>query len=71
MRIIRVVFLVFFVLLSISSVKAEEGPPIPIPPDPDPDEEQVPINENIALLLTAGLVLGATVVYKNNKKASI
>jgi len=85
MKRIRIVFLLFFiVLVSISSVRAEVHPPSPqsasaqlnegddpdIPPTPDPAVG--PIDENIVLLLIAGLVLGATVVYKNKiKKASI
>jgi len=83
MKRIRIVFLLFFVVLvSISSLKAEVHPPSPqnarsanmledendVPPTPD----ALPIDENIVLLLIAGLVLGATVVYKNKiKKASI
>jgi hypothetical protein len=83
MKGIRVIFLVFFiVLVSITSVKAEVHPPNPqnaiatdieegdAPPNPDP--VHVPIDENIVLLLIAGLFLGTTVVYKNKiKKASI
>lgn len=32
--------------------------------------EGFPINQNILILLIGGLVLGATVIYKNTKKAS-
>jgi hypothetical protein len=86
MKRIRIVFLLFFVVLvSISSVRAEIHPPSPVNatnaslyedcdgcPPPTPDPVPGPIDENIVLLLIAGLVLGATVVYKNKiKKASI
>jgi len=80
MKGIRIVFLLFFVVLvSISSVRAEVHPPSPVnaqaadeDPIPFPDPVPGPIDENIVLLLIAGLVLGATVVYKNKiKKASM
>ena len=80
MKRIRIVFLLFFVVLvSISSVRAEVHPPSPVnaqaadeDPIPFPDPVPGPIDENIVLLLIAGLVLGATVVYKNKiKKASM
>jgi hypothetical protein len=81
MKRIRILFLLFFVVLvSISSVRAEVHPPSPVNATsasegegpPNPDDVILPIDENIVLLLIAGLVLGATVVYKNKiKKASI
>lgn len=83
MKRIRIVFLLFFVVLvSISSIKAEVHPPSPQNAQfdegedpntpPPPGAFPGPIDENIVLLLIAGLVLGATVVYKNKiKKASM
>ncbi|WP_123921648.1 hypothetical protein [Flavobacterium piscis] len=85
MKGIRIVFLLFFVVLvSISSVKAEVHPPSPenatsaLEDDecedclPVPGKIYLPIDENIFLLLIAGLILGTTIVYKNKiKKASI
>jgi len=85
MKEIRIVFLLFFiVLVSISSVKAEVHPPSPQnaraqmnaedEPDgpPPPGPVAGPIDENIALLLIAGLILGTTIVYRNKiKKASM
>lgn len=83
MKRIRILFLLFFIIL-VSSVKAEVHPPSPqnaknsFADDcggdcpPNPGDLYLPIDENIVLLLIAGLVLGATVVYKNKiKKASI
>ena len=79
MKRIRIVFLLFFIIL-VSSVKAEVHPPSPVNANatafdndiPVPGEVEMPIDENIVFLLIAGLVLGATVVYKNKiKKASI
>ena len=81
MKIIKTVFLVFFVtLIAISSVKAESGPPEPNmksakaaaggPPPPDP--RPTPIDTHIVFLLLAGMSLGITIVYKNKiKKASM
>jgi len=81
MKRIRIVFLLFFVVLvSISSVRAEVHPPSPVNATsasegddiPVPDFPNAPIDQDIIFLVGAGLVLGATVVYKNKiKKASI
>ena len=79
MKRIRIVFLLFFIIL-VSSVKAEVHPPSPVNANatafdndiPVPGEVEMPIDENIVFLLIAGLILGASIVYKNKiKKASI
>jgi hypothetical protein len=84
MKIIKTFFLAFvLILLNVSNAVAAD---MPVPQntvnasadDDDgpgggpPDQNQVPINQDIALLLIGGLILGAVVVYNNKiKKASV
>ncbi|KFF04863.1 hypothetical protein [Flavobacterium reichenbachii] len=80
MKIIKTLFLVFVLILLNASNAAAADMPTPetnASADDDcpacpPDQNQVPINQNITLLLIGGLVLGAFVVYNNKiKKASV
>lgn len=69
MKINRIVFLVFFLVLNVSSIMAQV-PPVPGGPPDTPLEG--PINEDIPYLIVAGLILGAAVIYRNKiKKASV
>ena len=69
MKIIRIIFLVFFLVLNVSNVLAQDGPPSP--GDPETPLEG-PINEDLPYLIVAGLILGSAVIYRNKiKKASI
>ncbi|WP_276379797.1 hypothetical protein [Flavobacterium sp. H4147] len=69
MKIIRIVFSAFFlILLNTSSVLAQ--PPAPGGPGIPPPG--LPINEDLPYLIVAGLILGFTIIYRNKtKKASI
>jgi hypothetical protein len=70
MKIIRIIFLVFFLVLNMSSVLAQT-PPCPGGCDPENPLEG-PINEDLPYLIAAGLLLGTAVIYRNKiKKASI
>ncbi|GAA3759028.1 hypothetical protein [Flavobacterium ginsengiterrae] len=70
MKIIRIIFLVFFLVLNVSNVLAED-PPCPGGCDPETPLEG-PINEDLPYLIVAGLILGSAVIYRNKiKKASI
>lgn len=69
MKIIRIIFLVFFLVLNVSNVLAQ--PPCPGGCDPEEPLEG-PINEDLPYLIAAGLILGSAVIYRNKiKKASI
>ncbi|WDF59405.1 hypothetical protein PQ462_22180 [Flavobacterium sp. KACC 22758] len=70
MKIIRIIFLVFFLVLNVSSVLSQ--PPCPsCGPDPENPLEG-PIDEDLPYLIAAGLLLGTAVIYRNKiKKASI
>ncbi len=70
MKIIRIIFLVFFLVLNVSSGISQ--PPDPGCLDcPEPPLES-PINEDLPYLIAAGLLLGTAVIYRNKiKKASI
>lgn len=73
MKINRIVFLVFFLVLNVSSIMAQPGggsnPPVPGGPDAPLEG---PINEDIPYLIVAGLILGTAVIYRNKiKKASV
>jgi hypothetical protein len=70
MKIIRIIFLVFFLVLNVSNIMAQGGPPSP-GGDPEGPLEG-PINEDLPYLIAAGLLLGTAVIYRNKiKKASI
>jgi hypothetical protein len=71
MKIIRIIFLVFFLVLNVSSVLSQ---PLPCPScGPDPENPlEGPIDEDLPYLIAAGLLLGTAVIYRNKiKKASI
>ncbi|WP_343615383.1 hypothetical protein [Flavobacterium sp.] len=70
MKIIRIVFSAFFlILLNTSSVLAQVPPTPGGPGIPPPG---LPINEDLPYLIVAGLILGFTIIYRNKtKKASI
>lgn len=71
MKIIRIIFLVFFLVLNVSSVLAQVPPCPGCGPDPENPLES-PINEDLPYLIAAGLLLGTAVIYRNKtKKASI
>lgn len=68
MKIKRIVFLVFFLVLNVSNIVA--GPPSP--PTGPPAPLDMPINEDLPYLIVAGLILGTAIIYRNKiKKASV
>jgi hypothetical protein len=70
MKINKTIFLAFCLFVAnVSSVLAQP-PTEPMPPDP-PGKE-TPLDTNLFILLTAGLIFGTVVIYKNKiKKASM
>lgn len=72
MKIKRIVFLVFFLVLNVSNIMAQ-GSSNPGPPSGPPENPlDMPINEDLPYLIIAGLILGTAVIYRNKiKKASV
>lgn len=81
MKVIRIIFLVFFLVSANVFVAYSEEPS---PPDPTGKNASVtadgpieggidfPINQNLVFLMMAGLVLGTLFIYRNKtKKASV
>jgi hypothetical protein len=72
MKINRIVFLVFFLVLNVSSIMAQPGGGPPGPGGGPDAPLEGPINEDIPYLIVAGLILGTAVIYRNKiKKASV
>ncbi|OIV43463.1 hypothetical protein [Flavobacterium johnsoniae] len=71
MKIKRIVFLVFFLVLNVWNIVAQQDPPSPPVGTPEPPLD-MPINEDLPYLIIAGLILGTAVIYRNKiKKASV
>ncbi|MCD9576138.1 hypothetical protein [Flavobacterium soyae] len=80
MKIIRIIFLAFFLIVSNASVILASTPPPPSTAKSaatTADEDDIPppglpINEHIPYLLAGGFILGMTIIYRNKiKKASV
>jgi hypothetical protein len=70
MKIKRIVFLVFFLVLNVWNIVAQDPPSPPVGPPENPLD--MPINEDLPYLIIAGLILGTAVIYRNKiKKASV
>jgi hypothetical protein len=71
MKIIRIIFLVFFLVLNVSSGMSQQ-PPDPGCSDCPENPLEGPIDQDLPYLIAAGLLLGTAVIYRNKtKKASI
>ncbi|WP_149206091.1 hypothetical protein [Flavobacterium johnsoniae] len=80
MKIVRIIFLVFFLVLNVPNVLADNEPPPPPPAAAKgaastalaPPAPGLPINQDLPYLIAAGLLLGTAVICRNKiKKASI
>ncbi|MDX6180670.1 hypothetical protein SGQ44_00790 [Flavobacterium sp. Fl-77] len=67
MKIVRTIFLVFFlILINVSNVWAQD-PPDPEEPCDTCPPPPLPINDHLLLLGVSAVMLGATVMYKRRK----
>ncbi|WP_316635790.1 hypothetical protein [uncultured Flavobacterium sp.] len=70
MKVIRIIFLVFFLVFANVFIAHADPPPGP-PTNPNPGDD-LPIDQNIVFLMMAGLALGTVFIYRNKtKKASM
>ncbi|MCG2429700.1 hypothetical protein [Aequorivita xiaoshiensis] len=59
-------FLYTVVFLALQSVTETQGPPPPAR-DGDPEGPQLPIDDNLWILLAVGLMFGIYILYKRNQ----
>lgn len=85
MKLIRIIFLAFFlIIVNVSALADVPGPPPPTratargasttaeDPTTTPPPEGLPINKDLPYLIISGLLLGTVIIYRNKtKKASI